>query len=274
MSIHTASKKGRRRSNEDEHTVLTFLNPKKNPYNKYANINIYGVFDGHGGGYVSKYLHDHLHKYFISKKVPRPFKSSYINRVYDHVQGKLTKSNTSKAHACGSTCLLALHFRDKRNVNYLQLLNTGDSRGVLCHSSKNVAVRLTKDHKPNIPEERHRITQLGGQVYYDGHDYRIKDLSVSRAFGDNDSKPYVVQKPDIFNYKLNKNDKFMILACDGLWDVMSDQEAVDFVLNEQYDMRTGKRKKTSVNIANKLATHAINDKGSTDNVTTVIVFFH
>src|SRR5436305_1930508 len=72
---------------------------------------------------------------------------------------------------------------------YINVINTGDSRCIICRD--NLGIPLSKDHKPNWPEERYRIQQLGGKIYYDGDDYRIKDLSVSRAFGDIDAEPYV-----------------------------------------------------------------------------------
>jgi serine/threonine protein phosphatase PrpC len=135
-----------------------------------------------------------------------------------------------------------------------------------------MAIAKTKDHKPNWPEEKERITKLGGQIYYDGYDWRIKDLSVSRAFGDNDATPYLTSKPEVFRHRITQSDKFMILACDGLWDVLDNQTAVNLVLSECYNIRTGLRNNIKSNIARKLADFAL-EKGSTDNITVVIVFF-
>jgi serine/threonine protein phosphatase PrpC len=273
MSIHTATAKGRRRTNEDTHIVKTFLNPANNPHKKYASINMYSVFDGHGGTYVSKYLHEHLYKYFICNKLSYPLKNRYINQVYNHVQDKLTKENELMATRCGSTALVALHYKDARGNNNIQVLNTGDCRAVLCRD--NIAIRLTKDHKPSSPEEAERIRKLGGKVRVDGNgEHRIQDLSVSRAFGDNDTKPYVVQTPDICRKKIDGKDKFLVLACDGLWDVMSDQDVVDFVLSAMYNMESGSRTNRRLNIAKKLTSHAIQELGTTDNVTLMVVFFN
>ena len=147
-------------------------------------------------------------------------------------------------------------------------------RNCIC-SKNNIAVQLSKDHKPNTPEEKKRIEQLGGQIKFDGYDFRINDLSVSRAFGDITATPYITHLPQIFKYEY-KNDKFHILACDGLWDVMSNQDVVDFVLTEldNNNIYTSKdyHKLNKINIAKKLATHAI-DIGSFDNITIIIGFF-
>ena len=91
-------------------------------------------------------------------------------------------------------------------------------------------LQLTQDHKPNDKNERSRINKLGGKIYYDGYDWRIKDLSLSRAFGDIEAKPFVSHLPQIYRYKINNNDKFIIFACDGLWDVISNKKAINFVL--------------------------------------------
>src|SRR5690606_32128985 len=102
-------------------------------------------------------------------------------------------------------------------------------------------------------------------------DFRIKDLSVSRAFGDLKAEPFVTCMPDIKRIKLGKKEKFFVLACDGLWDVLDDQTVVNFVLLNCYDLKTLKRINHDINIANKLAEFAIS-KGSTDNVTVHVVF--
>jgi len=119
-------------------------------------------------------------------------------------------------------------------------------------------------------EERKRITGLNGKINFDGDDWRIKDLSLSRAFGDTDATPFVTHKPQIYKYKLSSSDKFIVLACDGLWDVLSNQEVINFVL--EYRNYKINPKMDQINIAQKLGQFAI-DSGSTDNVTIIINFF-
>ena len=145
----------------------------------------------------------------------------------------------------------------------------GDCRCVICRN--NIAIPLTKDHKPNWPEENHRISKLGGTIEFDKVDWRIGDLSVSRAFGDVEHYPYVIHYPDIFTYEIIEKDKFIVLACDGLWDVLSNQDVVNYILMECYDNTLTTRINHSVNIAKKLADYAIKKK-STDNITVVVIF--
>jgi serine/threonine protein phosphatase PrpC len=173
----------------------------------------------------------------------------------------------------GSTALIAQIYNHK-GISRVQIINAGDCRAVICNKY-NIGIPLSKDHKPMTFEENKRITNMGGQIIrLPNDDPRIMGLSVSRSFGDVDAKPYVSHQPEIFDYILDSSDKFLILGCDGLWDVFDNQSAVEFVLYEmnneyRYNIDTNSLKN---NISKKMATEAIR-KGSTDNVSCMILFF-
>jgi len=268
MKIYSHSLQGLRKSNEDQHVY--FLN-REGHNKKINNIDFFGVFDGHGGKTVSKFLSSTIPKYF-SKKIDNIVytntknSSKLFNYVFNDTQEKLIKKHPKAVNWCGSTALcgiIANH--NKYDKKILWIANVGDSRAVLCNS-KNEPVQLSTDHKPNSKSEKSRIEQLGGKIKFDGSDWRIKDLSLSRAFGDTDATPYVTHHPEIYKYTLNKNDKFIIFACDGLWDVMSNKKVTDYVLNLMNKNFTG-------NYSKKLAEKAIKE-GSTDNVTAIVLFLH
>jgi serine/threonine protein phosphatase PrpC len=266
MDIHTVSLKGKRYQNEDKHNII--INLDKNDKTK-APINFFGLYDGHGGKYVSKYLSENCQTFFMDPRVKYPLNTKYIHSVYNYINNSLKNKHKAQSLNCGSTCLLLQQYKAKNNM-YLSILNSGDCRAVLCRN--NMPLVLTKDHKPSWPEEKRRIEQLGGNIYQDNAgDWRIKDLSVSRAFGDFDTEPFITCLPDIYNYKIHPEDKFIILACDGLWDVMKNEDVVNFILNECYDDTLKKRIKNNNNIAKKLAEHAINI-GSMDNVSIIVIF--
>lgn len=269
MSVYAISLKGRRETNEDKHTII--LNDTNKTTN-LAPINFFGIYDGHGGKFVSSYLFENLPPLFVKKDVTYPLKRSFILDAYKQLQDKLRDpSNKQLAESCGSTCLVVICNRDPITNNYMiTVINTGDSRCIICRD--NLGHPLTMDHKPSWPVERHRINRLGGSIYFDGDDYRIKDLSVSRAFGDLKAEPYVSYIPRIRKYKLEKNDKFLVMGCDGLWDKLSNEEVVNFIINECYDNTTNIRINKEINIAKKLGEYAL-FKGSTDNVTIIIIFF-
>lgn len=112
--------------------------------------------------------------------------------------------------------------RDARRVLYAA--NVGDARAVLCRGGK--AVRLTYDHKGSDKQEAKRITDAGGFVMSG----RVNGvLAVTRSLGDSSMKEFVVGAPYTTETELCEEDEFVILACDGLWDVATDQAAVDLV---------------------------------------------
>ena len=143
----------------------------------------------------------------------------------------LTDIQTHKAnlHVSGSTAACCVLTPRNRETGRRQLhtANCGDARVVLARGGK-TAMRLTHDHKATTIEEKKRIEADGGFVLR-GRVLGI--LAVSRSFGDHALKPYVPALPYTKSIEISDEDTFIIIACDGVWDVMSDQEAVDFVAN-------------------------------------------
>lgn len=260
MACYSYSIIGRRDSNEDKHKILENLTGKIQNKSK---INYYSLFDGHGGKDVSTFLAKYLYKYFFLSQINYNNLiqlKQYIKKVYDKIDTKLYSTLKEKTYKSGSTALVLIMHNCQNNL-HLYLINLGDCRAILCNKN-NKAKQLTEDHKPNTNTEKKRISKLGGKIYYDGYDWRIENLSVSRAFGDFDTKPYITHIPEIYKIKINKDDKFVVLACDGLWDVMTNQEVVNFILNNC----------NNKNLA-KLLTQEAYNKGSTDNISVIIKFF-
>ena len=273
MITHSISLIGKRDKNEDQHDIIININ---NEYENMNKINFFAIYDGHGGKDVSKYLKENLSNYFTDKinqfniTDHINFKK-YIEKIFDHIQSKLELKLKNISYTIGSTALIIIMFKHNNDI-YSYIANIGDCRSILC-DGKNIPRQLTKDHKPNQPNEKNRIKKIGGKIYFDGYDWRIGDLSVSRSFGDIDSTPFVTHKPDIFKYKIKKNDKFIIIACDGLWDVMNNKNVIKFILDKMKNIKiTEMSGNSNNNIAYLLASHAIN-KGSTDNISIIIIFF-
>ncbi|KAL8260914.1 hypothetical protein R6Q59_024963 [Mikania micrantha] len=132
---------------------------------------------------------------------------------------------------CGSTACVAII----RN-NQLVVANSGDSRCVI--SRKCQAYNLSKDHKPDLESEKERILNAGGFI----HCGRVNgSLNLTRAIGDMElkkdkslpaEKQILTANPDINMVEICQDDDFLVLACDGIWDCMSSQQLVDFVLEE------------------------------------------
>lgn len=142
-------------------------------------------------------------------------------------------------------------------VSRMMIANSGDQRLVVCRAGK--AVSVTVDHKPDSETELERIKHAGGFV---AENRRVNGvLALSRALGDMELQPHVTYVPDVFFVDIRDDDEFLIIACDGLWDVVTSEQAVKLVLQEGGD---------PIRSAAKLRdyAHALN---STDNIS-VIVF--
>ncbi|KAB5581953.1 hypothetical protein PHYPO_G00181540 [Pangasianodon hypophthalmus] len=176
----------------------------------------------------------------------------------------------------GTTAVVAL-IRGKQLI----VANAGDSRCVVSERGK--AVDMSYDHKPEDELELARIKNAGGKVTMDG---RVNGgLNLSRAIGDhfykrNKNLPPEEQMisalPDVKVLTLNEEHEFMVVACDGIWNVMSSQEVVDFV-NEKLKAEGNKTKPLSA-VIEELLDHCLapdtsGDGTGCDNMTCMIVTF-
>eukprot|EP01119_Soliformovum_irregulare_P020137 TRINITY_DN6492_c0_g1_i3.p1 TRINITY_DN6492_c0_g1~~TRINITY_DN6492_c0_g1_i3.p1 ORF type:complete len:181 (-),score=63.58 TRINITY_DN6492_c0_g1_i3:49-591(-) len=154
---------------------------------------------------------------------------------------------------CGSTALVSYI-----SENQIFVGNLGDTRAVLCRGGK--SIRISWEHKPM--EEESRINALGGWVI-GVTTRRINGMvAVARAIGDFFMEPFIIAEPFIGEYDLMEEDEFLILACDGVWDEIPDQMAVDIVRSEK-----------DVNKAClKLRDYAY-AMGSDDNISVIVVQF-
>ncbi|KAB7494084.1 Protein phosphatase 1L [Armadillidium nasatum] len=142
--------------------------------------------------------------------------------------------------------------------------NVGDSRAVM-GDLKGSTIPLSFDHKPNQLKERRRIKEAGGFITFTGV-WRVAGiLATSRALGDfplKDPRKLITAEPDVLTFSLKDHKAhFVILASDGLWDVMSNEDAVEFVRNHINEWDNGAR---------SLVLHAY-DRGSQDNITALII---
>jgi serine/threonine protein phosphatase PrpC len=247
------------------------------------------VFDGHGGAEVSSILHERLYDLYseaLSKKhweeqnqfgaerKTIPSKSSHVaalQRALEHVEDAVMKLDELVYQGSTAVCVvLHVALSGKRT---LLTANIGDSRAILCRGGK--AVDMTRDHKPSDDQEKKRIEAMGEEIEWDpyGQVYRVRDLSLSRAVGDRFAKPIVSSEPEIMTFPVvDEEDEFVLLASDGLWDVMSSQEVVDFVhevLSSDTDTHSQLEKRE--NMARMVANEAL-ERGSADNVCVVMLW--
>ncbi|CAD6223464.1 unnamed protein product [Miscanthus lutarioriparius] len=209
-----------------------------------------GVFDGHGphGHLVARRVRDALPLKLMSavraSKAGLDMPAAAWRKAFASAYKAMDKDLRSHAildgFCSGSTAVTVLKLGSD-----LYMANIGDSRAVLgsrdCGGGGGmVAVQLTVDLKPDVPSEAERIKKCRGRVFALQDEPEVPrvwlpfddapGLAMARAFGDFCLKDYgVISVPEVFHWSLTEKDQFVILASDGVWDVLSNQEAVDIV---------------------------------------------
>lgn len=232
----------------------------KNRIFSYTNFSIFAVFDGHGinGHCVSQFLKEHFSTFFTTKDsfiTPIPQQQQHDQLFTEkHIHDKLTNTNFIKqmcstaderlrkqkfdSKLSGSTGVFVVHIEDK-----LICYNIGDSRAIYINSNYE-PIQITRDHKPNIPEEQKRILNAGGRVAKIQHianigPYRVwlkkedvPGLAMSRSFGDFIAKSVgVINEPEVFEIGIAEcKVKAVIIASDGLWEFLSNDTITDIVI--------------------------------------------
>ncbi|XP_073928226.1 integrin-linked kinase-associated serine/threonine phosphatase 2C isoform X3 [Castor canadensis] len=279
---YVAERKGEREEMQDAHVILNDITEEcRPPSSLITRVSYFAVFDGHGGIRASKFAAQNLHQNLIRKfpkgdviSVEKTVKRCLLD-TFKHTDEEFLKQASSQKPAwkdgSTATCVLAVD-------NILYIANLGDSRAILCRyneeSQKHAALSLSKEHNPTQYEERMRIQKAGGNVR-DGRVLGV--LEVSRSIGDGQYKRCgVTSVPDIRRCQLTPNDRFILLACDGLFKVFTPEEAVNFILScledEKIQTREGKPALDARYEAacNRLANKAV-QRGSADNVTVMVV---
>lgn len=272
-----SSMQGWRIEMEDAHSAIIGIPDQKETVCWFA------VFDGHAGSRVSAHCSHHLldcirthddftcslqQEHTISKEELMKGVENGIRKGFLELDEKLRKipEVASGEDKSGTTAVCSL-ITDK----YLIIANCGDSRGVFCVGGH--PALATQDHKPSLEPERERIQNAGGTVMIQ----RVNgSLAVSRALGDFEYKnvegkgpteQLVSPEPEFFiKERIPAADEFLVLACDGVWDVMSNEEICDFI---------SARLKLTDNletVCNEVIDTCLN-KGSKDNMSIIIITF-
>uniref|UniRef100_A0ACD5TZZ2 Uncharacterized protein n=1 Tax=Avena sativa TaxID=4498 RepID=A0ACD5TZZ2_AVESA len=289
LSHGTVSVIGRRREMEDAVTVArTFLAPAASscadaPHG-CGEEDFFAVYDGHGGSRVAEACRDRmhvvlaeeLHRRHLDDADARGWKEA-LAASFARVDGEVvggaaagTEADVDEARSrtVGSTAVVAVVGRRR-----IVVANCGDSRAVL--SRGGVAVPLSTDHKPDRPDELQRVEAAGGRVINWNGSRVLGVLSTSRSIGDYYLKPYVSAEPEVTAVERTGKDEFIVLASDGLWDVVSNEMACRVArsclsghLAAAFPESVSGR--TAADAAALLAELAIS-RGSKDNISVVVV---
>ncbi|ADI38334.1 putative protein phosphatase 2C 76 [Waddlia chondrophila 2032/99] len=222
-----------------------------------ASIDLFAVFDGHGGKTCAQYT---------AEELPKQLKNRFNQLAElndEHIYQTLIETCVSIDESwkqlsfqvegwkdiSGTTAAIALYINQKE----LWVANVGDSGAVINLNGK--AIQLTEAAKPTHPRYYQEIYMRGGIVSYGRVD---ASLDMARSIGDL-PHPSVSARPTVKKIEIDSKDHTLIIACDGLWDVIEGQTAVDSI-----------KGKNSLEAAEHLRTLAY-QRGSTDNVSIIVV---
>lgn len=255
------SERGRRPKMEDRHIVVedfnAFLGLEGMPPQAF-----FGVYDGHGGVDAAEHAESQLPGAIAAHASFSADPQAALKGGIEATDATFLAKAEQEALTCGATACTVFIRGDKMYVGWL-----GDSQAMLCRAG--TPVELMDPHKPERPDEKKRIEDAGGVVVMYGT-WRVQgQLSVARAIGDIKLKKYVIGNPDITEHTLDGTEDYMVIACDGLWDVMTHATVVEYVAAWR-----GRNPDKEEGLAHDLADHCLNELNSTDNITVVVVYFH
>ena len=209
MEAAVVSEKGRRVKMEDAYFLDLNFGNKGWAFG--------GIYDGHNGRYAANYASEKLHKRFLEKLLSGILPQKAFIETYEEISEEL------KEQGSGTT---AVDFLIKEGEIFTA--NAGDSRAVVIGDK--AFHQLTINHRLDNLEERKRIEKMGGYIEEPYVCRGSQGLMPTRTIGDEYFKPVgIISTPFVNSYKISKEDLILLVACDGLFDVMSNEELADFV---------------------------------------------
>ena len=289
--------RGKRAYMED----VDFVYPPLRVSEFHKAVSVIGVLDGHGGAECAQFVADEMPARLAALLKAQPSRLCHLAQVLHSAVLQVDAEFIASAgcNAGSTACILLWDGGAGNERGYVA--NTGDTRAVLCRSGR--ALDLTLDRKASDPEEVARIAQCGGFV----QNGRVQgSLAVSRALGDCDLKKgqgrfatkradgtktrgptdILIPDPEVTTFTPLRprsgaaaadtpTDEYVLIATDGLWDVMSSQAACDAVarrLVQAGKSLDGAGEADIARLCDGLATEAVS-LGSQDNVTVRMVVF-
>jgi protein phosphatase PTC1 len=242
-----------RKEMEDFHYIKALLVKK-------ISCSYFGLFDGHSGKEVGMYLMENLHKIIHQKIKEENINNEILKQIvinsFEQIDKEINLKNFK--NETGSTGTILLLYKDPTSPSNKSFLcaNVGDSKAYLI--TKKEMILLTKDHKCCDANEVKRIRDKGGIVF---RERVFGTLMLTRSFGDKEMKKYgVLSTPDIYIKNVEKDDLFIVIASDGVWDVVEENEILKMT---QDGISSNDFSKKIVNLAKERDTH--------DNISCIVI---
>ncbi|XP_076846011.1 protein phosphatase 1F [Brachyhypopomus gauderio] len=255
-SVHAI--RNTRRKMEDRHVILTHFNQLLGLQDGVKR-EYYAVFDGHGGVDAATFAATHLHVLLSQQEALHSDITTAFKNAFTQTDDMFRIKAKRERMRSGSTGVAVLLAADWLTVAWL-----GDSQAMLVRRGEPVV--LMDPHKPEREDEKQRIEALGGCIAYMGC-WRVNGTyAVSRAIGDYDQKPYVSNAADCSSVQMCGDEDYVLLACDGFFDVLRPDDVPGLVLAALRDSDGSGR-----DVARSLVAEA-KAAGSTDNITVLLAF--
>ncbi|XP_004607505.1 protein phosphatase 1F [Sorex araneus] len=256
VSVHAI--RNTRRKMEDRHVCLPTFNQLFGLSDSVDRA-YFAVFDGHGGVDAARYAAVHVHVHAARQPELPTQPAEALRHAFQRTDHMFLGKARRERLQSGTTGVCALLTGKTLHVAWL-----GDSQVILVQQGQ--VVKLMEPHRPERQDERERIEALGGFVSHMDC-WRVNGtLAVSRAIGDVFQKPYVSGEADVASRELTGSEDFLLLACDGFFDVVPHQEVPGLV-----QARMAERQGSELRVAEDLVAEA-RERGSHDNITVMVVF--
>lgn len=266
-------------------SVAVFNSPLKHNEDRWvmsdnkSRYAIYGIFDGHGGNQVAEYAKKSLIPKVLSKLSKKQSPQTALSNSFIEVDKEvcdfreISLSNKGKYFSVGS-CAIVVLIDKVTQICYTA--HVGDSRAILVKN--NGVVALSSDHKPDTQNEALRIKSAGAAITMRGQPGEYKKsrivrsparvekvLAVSRVLGDYALKQIhpgaIIAEPEISVTHFDGSDESVVIASDGIWDVLDNAAVANIVQANRHD----------VGIAARTIVQRAEESGSRDDLTAMVI---
>mmetsp|Transcript_11302 Transcript_11302/g.38613 ORF Transcript_11302/g.38613 Transcript_11302/m.38613 type:complete len:353 (-) Transcript_11302:1078-2136(-) len=259
-------------------------------------VSFFGVFDGHGAsghfvsGYVKKELPKLIDKEILKQEsqkndVDEDLVGKILIQAFEKINNKLESDKSIDSSLSGTTAVGGFILGKNPKSRTIVMANSGDSRAIIGYEKggKYLAAELSIDQKPDRPDEKSRIISCGGRVepLMDENGYAIgphrvwlpnmmlPGLAMARSIGDDIASSVGVQAtPEIMTYKIEEKDKFMVIASDGVWEFLSNEQVVEIVKGCQ-----GNPEKAASELCSRSLRCWKAEEEVVDDITALVVYF-
>ncbi|PWA83460.1 protein phosphatase 2C family protein [Artemisia annua] len=239
-----------------------------------APVHFFGVYDGHGGSQVANFCAERMHEVIAEEwdqEAVDGFKwkqkwEAVLSSSFERADNEVL-TEAAAPEIVGSTAIVAV-------LSGCQIIvsHCGDSRAVLCRGTETIP--LTVDQKPDREDELLRIEKQDGKVIYWNGARVLGVLAMSRAIGDRYLRPWIIPVPEITFTTRTDEDECLILASDGLWDVMTNNEVGEvarrILRRKRRSAATNGEPSAAQTLADSLTEIAMG-RQSSDNISVVVV---